>query len=174
MFSGNSHYPYRLPRAHVIGAARQRGAALFVAMMILILMTLLALSASQVTALQERMAGIYRADNLAFESAERLLRRLERRALQDALACDNAPVAGVASGWLDGSTAVSESTVENLNNAKSPYARGIDLRGSARSGVASGPGSPNCMVFRLSTYAFDTPVAANRTSRAVTQSTYTP
>ncbi len=160
----------RSPRA----PARQRGAALFVALMILVLMTLLALSASQVTGLQERMTGIYRADNLAFQAAEERLRREERDALNNPLSCDNAPKASVSSGWISGSTATPASSVENLNNARSAYARGVDLRGSARSGVASGPGSPNCLVYRFSTYAFDTDVAADRTSRAIVQSTYTP
>lgn len=164
----------RRRRTPVTGIAQQRGAALFVALMILILMTLLALSASQVTALQERMAGVYRADNLAFQSAEERLRREEREALSDPLACDNAPTAGVPSSWLNGSATNPASVLENLNNAKSPYARGIDLRGSARSGLPSGPGSANCMVFRISSYAFDTAAAADRTSRAINQSTYTP
>jgi type IV pilus assembly protein PilX len=154
--------------------ARQRGAALFIALMILIIMTLLALSASQVTSLQERMSNIYRADNLAFQEAEERLRDEERAAIDNPLSCDAPPKASVSAGWLDGTSATQGIDIENLNNARSPYARGIDLRGSARSGLATGPGSPTCMVFRLSSYAFDTDNAANRTSRAIVQSTYTP
>lgn len=49
---------------------RQRGAALFVAMIMLILLTLLAVAASQVSLLQERMSGSFRAQNLAFQRSE--------------------------------------------------------------------------------------------------------
>jgi len=48
----------------------QRGAVLFVALIILILLTLLGVTAMQVTLLQERMSGNYRASQLAFERSE--------------------------------------------------------------------------------------------------------
>ncbi len=48
----------------------QRGAVLFVSLIILILLTLLGVSAMQVTMLQERMSGNYRASQLAFERSE--------------------------------------------------------------------------------------------------------
>jgi type IV pilus assembly protein PilX len=167
MYSSNTtpFSPRLVPR-------RERGAALFVALMVLILLSLLALSAAQVTGLQERMAGIYRADNLAFQSAEQRLRREEREVITDPLGCDLPPQAGVAPGWLDGTQTTAGSLIENLNNASSPLARGIDTRGSARTGQSRGPGSPSCMYFRVSTYAFDDDDA--RTSRAINQSTYTP
>ncbi|HSX59412.1 MAG TPA: PilX N-terminal domain-containing pilus assembly protein [Tahibacter sp.] len=56
---------------------RQRGAALFVSLMLLILVTLLALTASRMTVLQERMSGNYKNQQDAFQSAERQLTRGE-------------------------------------------------------------------------------------------------
>ncbi len=49
---------------------RNRGAVLFVALVILLLLTLLGVTAMQVTLLQERMSGNYRAQQQAFERSE--------------------------------------------------------------------------------------------------------
>lgn len=50
--------------------SRQHGAVLFVALIVLILLTLLGITAAQVTVLQERMSGNFRVQQLAFERAE--------------------------------------------------------------------------------------------------------
>jgi type IV pilus assembly protein PilX len=55
----------------------QRGAALIVAMVMLLAMTLVGVTAVRNTTLQERMAGNLRDSNLAFQSAERALREGE-------------------------------------------------------------------------------------------------
>lgn len=49
---------------------RSRGAVLFVALIMLILLTLLVVAATQVTLLQERMSGNFRVQQLAFERSE--------------------------------------------------------------------------------------------------------
>jgi type IV pilus assembly protein PilX len=53
---------------------RERGAALIVALILLMLMTVLGVTAMRTTMLQERMAGNARDSNLAFQSAEASLR----------------------------------------------------------------------------------------------------
>ena len=53
---------------------RQHGAALLAALLILIMLSLLAISASQVTSLQEKMVQAYWSDVRAFEAAEERLR----------------------------------------------------------------------------------------------------
>jgi type IV pilus assembly protein PilX len=58
--------------------AHQRGAVLIVSMLLLLIVTILALSASQATRLQERMVGSQRNFDLAFQSAEAGLRAGER------------------------------------------------------------------------------------------------
>jgi type IV pilus assembly protein PilX len=56
------------------GALRaQRGAALVVSLIILLLMTIIGVSSMQTTTLEERMAGNLRDQNLAFQSAEAAL-----------------------------------------------------------------------------------------------------
>lgn len=57
--------------------ARQRGAVLYVAMIMLILLALLGLVGMQVTAMQERMSSNYVRVNTAFQAAEALTRQRE-------------------------------------------------------------------------------------------------
>jgi type IV pilus assembly protein PilX len=61
---------------------RQRGATLFIGLMFLLLLTILGLSSSNVSIMQERMAGNVSETNLAFQSAERTLREIEWRLSQ--------------------------------------------------------------------------------------------
>lgn len=65
----------------------QGGVALYVALIMLLLLTLLGVAALQVTAMQERMAGNFRTYNLAFNRAEAALRNEEfeiQRTIADA------------------------------------------------------------------------------------------
>ncbi|HET6545218.1 MAG TPA: PilX N-terminal domain-containing pilus assembly protein [Rhodanobacteraceae bacterium] len=50
--------------------AQARGAVLFVALIMLLLLTLLGVTAAQVTVLQQRMSGSFRVQQVAFERAE--------------------------------------------------------------------------------------------------------
>jgi len=58
---------------------RQRGAALVVSLLMLLVMTVLGIAAMQVTRMEERMAGNSRDVNLAFQGAEAGLRDSETR-----------------------------------------------------------------------------------------------
>jgi type IV pilus assembly protein PilX len=58
--------------------ASQRGAVLVVSLLLLLVMSVLALGASQATRMQDRMAGNSRDNDLAFQSAEAGLRKAER------------------------------------------------------------------------------------------------
>lgn len=55
----------------------QRGAVLFVALILLLILTLIGVTSMQTTTLQERMAGNIRDVNLAFQAAETALREGE-------------------------------------------------------------------------------------------------
>lgn len=60
------------------GHARlQRGAVLYIALIMLVLLALLGLVAMQVSGMQERMSANYRAVNLAFQGSEALARNAE-------------------------------------------------------------------------------------------------
>ena len=58
---------------HIAIAARQRGAALFVGLIMLLLMTMIGITAMQVTLLQERMAGNFKMRHDGFERGETAL-----------------------------------------------------------------------------------------------------
>ena len=55
------------------GFSRQRGVALFVGLIMLLLMSLIGITAMQVTLLQERMAGNFKVRHDGFEAGETLL-----------------------------------------------------------------------------------------------------
>lgn len=57
--------------------ARQTGAVLYVALIMLILLALIGIVGLQVTGMQERMSANYRASNLAFQNAEERARQVE-------------------------------------------------------------------------------------------------
>jgi Tfp pilus assembly protein PilX len=140
--------------------------------MILIILTLLALSVAQVTSLQERMAGLYLADQVAFQEAEDNLRVLEMGLLNDPIQCDNPYQTTLPATWIN-RTADAGSQIENLNNASGAGAPKINpLLSSARAGLGRTPGGPNCLVFRLSSLRGDRPTSP--TSIAVVQSLFVP
>jgi type IV pilus assembly protein PilX len=64
-------------RASRLTATRQHGAVLVISLLLLLVMTLLGLGASQSTRLQERMAGNQRDQELALQGAEAALRDAE-------------------------------------------------------------------------------------------------
>lgn len=57
--------------------ARQKGAVLYVALVMLILLSLIGIAGMQVSGLQEKMSSNYRQTNLAFQNAEAGARGLE-------------------------------------------------------------------------------------------------
>jgi type IV pilus assembly protein PilX len=91
--------------------ARQRGAILFIALILLLVMTLLILASVRGTVMQERMASNLYDRSLAFQAAEAALREAERWLLTNRPkppvgACDGngtcgKPVAGMVPVWLD-------------------------------------------------------------------------
>lgn len=68
----------------------QRGAALIISLLLLLVMTILALSASQTSRVQERMAGNSRDYQLALQAAETALRAAEENLLtNEQIPCEN-------------------------------------------------------------------------------------
>lgn len=96
----------------------QQGAILVISLLLLLVMTLLGLTAMQVTRTQERMAGNMRDVNIAFQSAESGLRDAENR-LRLAVArpetCATTPCA-VPSVWERNLPGVEPIIPENLRN----------------------------------------------------------
>ena len=150
---------------------RQRGAALFVSMMILILLSMLALSASQVTSLQQKMTSAYWADLGAFESTEALLRQKEKELdlnnPDEPDLCAVPPMPGDVAGEL----------VRNPPSAPTASyympPRGSGLAGSARVGQERELGATqNCMYFIVTAANFDN--ASDPSTMSIVQSVYVP
>jgi type IV pilus assembly protein PilX len=66
---------------------RQRGTALVVGLLLLLVLTVLGMSASNTSVMQERMAGAMRDRDMAFQAAESALRDAERRLAQAVFVC---------------------------------------------------------------------------------------
>jgi type IV pilus assembly protein PilX len=66
-------------RTSAIQIRNNRGAVLFIGLMLLLILTVLGLSASNVSIMQERMAGNVTDYNVAFQDAEETLREIENR-----------------------------------------------------------------------------------------------
>ena len=59
------------------GAAKQKGAALIISLMMLVVMTILGVSAITTTTMEEKMAGNIRNKHISFQSAESAMRAAE-------------------------------------------------------------------------------------------------
>ena len=157
---------------------RQRGAALFVALMLLIVLSILALSAAQVTGLQERMAATYRADELAFERGEARLRETEDDIASEVDPCfvsvneDNAVVTDPMPDWRADTETDAMQYAENLS--RGPASRALAMRGSLQAGKPAQAGDPQCMYFRVSARDFDATEEEDSTSASIVQSIYVP
>lgn len=82
-----------------VSPGRQRGASLFISLMILIMLTLIALTGSQISLQQERMAGNWRETDVAFQRAESVLKGVEN---QLAATNGDAAAAGLTTSQMTG------------------------------------------------------------------------
>ena len=67
----------RTQRQQPIGSRRQQGVALFIALVVLLIITILGISGLQTTTLEERMAASARDRDIAFQAAEAALAQAE-------------------------------------------------------------------------------------------------
>lgn len=167
MITRNLPMPRKSPR-------KEHGAVLFIALMLLIILTLLGLSAAQVTSLQERMASIYRADQMAFENAESLLAGIERSTTESTNPILNVSCEQLYDGskradqWRAGNNLGTTTFIENLGRGSSF----ISKVGSLEAGLAQEIGDKNCLFLQISAHAYDDPSA--KTSHSIIQSIFTP
>lgn len=106
-----------MPRSH---PAKQSGAVLYVALIMLILLTLIGIVAMQVAGQQERMASNYQATNMAFQNAEGAAREQESGLKSDVLAQLLPPTNVPPTDCTTAHDAASWSSA-------SPYVRRLDL-----------------------------------------------
>lgn len=92
-----------LRRSYVNKALRQRGAALYVALIMLILLSLIGVVGMQVATLQERMSANYLATAMAFQRAEQVARQSENLVIAGgADQFEDCSVGFQPQAWVDG------------------------------------------------------------------------
>lgn len=160
----------QMPRPACVPPHAQAGSALFTAMMLLIILSLLALSAAAVTALQERMAGSYRAEHRAFEHTEARLRSTERSLATEIDPC-HAVNPDPGESWVETTPPVAGQNYRNMGRGDT--ARAFGWRGSSRAGQPAVVGDIRCAYFEVTAIDFDLP-GADATADAITTSVYVP
>lgn len=110
---------------------QQRGAVLYVALIMLVLLALLGIAGMQVASMQEKMSSNYRAANRAFQNSEGVVRGAERAVESIANRTDVADGALVAAGDIsrtcdDGYDPANWAAQKANTTAKSVNVRQID------------------------------------------------
>lgn len=152
-------------------SSRQRGAALYVAMIMLLLLTLIGVAAMQVASLQQRMATNFNDFSLAFQRAEGVLRQgefeLQRSFDTGALRAETYCL-GDATSWANTiePAAVPASQVRKIYGGACPGARPIDP--TAEGGVPA----PGELDYQLIAAAADRDPTASPTSVVVIETVY--
>lgn len=150
---------------------RERGAALFVALMLLIILSLLAVSASQVVVLQERMSAAYWSDMDIFEVAEANLKLSENNVRQQLqVVCANVPSAeNPVDVWATDGLPAGQSAVVSIENlGRDRIAGGV--QGSRAAGRRLD--GAQCSHFRVSVANVDD--VDSPTTRSILQTTFIP
>lgn len=159
------------PSASFASRSYQRGAALYVAMIMLLLLTLIGVAAMQVASLQQRMATNFNDFALAFQRAEGLLRQnefeLQRSFDTNALRAETYCL-GDATSWanvLDPSD-VPRSDVRKIIGGSCPGSRPID---PTEEGGIPAPGE---LDYQLLAAAADRDAGSDPTSVVVIETVY--
>ncbi|AWH24896.1 PilX N-terminal domain-containing pilus assembly protein [Stenotrophomonas sp. YAU14D1_LEIMI4_1] len=149
---------------------QQRGAVLYVALIMLILLALIGIAGMQVAGMQEKMASNYLATNIAFQNAEGVTRRSERavEAIANRTAAaadaplvasdiqDNCDIAFDPVGW---GRARALTTVQAVN------VRRIDTCVIGGGSLSMGkPLDPVTPIYQITTFATDTATDSSSTA----------
>lgn len=160
----------RNPSIHLRSArpARQQGAALYVALVMLVLLAMIGIVGMQVAGLQERMAANYLNTNLAFQAAEAGVR--ERECYVEGLvnrtgACASAAttIGQICTDGFDATTwAQEKSTDVPQENRVSIRSIGPCISGNSSLAQGTGPVSENPNpVYQITVYATNAAASAN-------------
>lgn len=159
------------------GPRAQRGAVLYVALIMLLLLALLGVAGMQVAGMQEKMASNYRAANRSFQNTEGVVRNAERtlKALKDrtAVPADALVNAGnISQNCEDGFDPVTWARSQSSSAVPAINVRQIDRCGgpggnSMEMGTAND--TPN-YTYQITAYSADDP--ANPTSSSVVETIY--
>lgn len=143
---------------------RERGAVLYVALIMLILLAMIGIIGLQVTGMQERMASNYRAINLAFQNTEARVREtecgLERMNDITRVGCDVVDRSDVSVQCDDGFDVGDWVAGRNLANAPAVNIRQIEgcIIGEAEigMGMTQEAGANLMPIYQISSFSTDT------------------
>lgn len=147
-------------------AARQRGAVLYVVMIMLILLALLGIAGMQVAGMQEKMASNFRSVNRSFQNTEGVVRSAEgtieaianRTTLPDGSMVD---VADIAQRCDDGYDPVAWGKEQSIDAAPAVNVRQIDTCIVGEASLDMGrPLDPTSPVYQITGFSADDPDAA--------------
>lgn len=141
----------------------QRGAVLYVALIMLILLALIGIAGMQVAGMQEKMSANYRATNTSFQSTESLTRRTEHsiEAIANRTALpDPAPIsaASIQQNCDDGYDPVEWGRKKVITGAEAVNVRRIDscIIGGGSLGMGE-PLDPTAPVYQITSFSTDVP-----------------
>lgn len=148
----------------------QRGAVLYVALIMLILLALIGIAGMQVAGMQEKMASNYFATNVAFQNAEGVTRRSERAveavANRTTLASD-APLVGtdIQDNCDIAFDPVAWTRARPLTTREAVNVRRIDTCVIGGGSLSMGkPMDPVTPIYQITTFATDTPTDSSSTA----------
>lgn len=156
----------------------QRGAALYVALIMLILLALLGIVSMQVAGLQEKMSANYRNVNLAFQNAEEQVREtecfVEAQVNRAATTCGAVEVEQICDDGFDATNWASQRAMNDpVENSQLVRSIGKCISGNTGLGMGLRPDSedPN-PVFQVTAYATD--FQANPTADSAVDTVFRP
>jgi type IV pilus assembly protein PilX len=162
--------------------ARQQGMALVMGLIILLVMTLISVSAMRSTLMQERMAGSFQGQQLSFQAAEAALQKAKRdlgdgtlpNFGQGGFYLRGDASHGPPPDWADPDAPITGKPVETYSQAVSddvardPQYAIVRLPGSCTEGAINASGKVDRNAFRVMTRGF----GASENSQTVLESYY--
>ena len=159
-----------------IDARSQQGAALYVALIMLILLALLGIAGMHVASMQERMSSNYRAFNVAFQRTEAVVRNAER-SIESIANRTGLPAGSLISDsdidgrCDDGFDAGQWGDAQSLAAVPAVNVRQIDQCIEGEGDISMGkPSDPAAPVYQITAYAADDD--ANASSAAVVDTVF--
>ena len=130
--------------AHTRNTSKQQGAVLVVSLIMLLVMTLIGLSAMRSTVLEEKMAGNYRDSNIAFQAAEAVLTDSHNDLACSSGCVRSPPISGINNFDASCTAGLCDGWVPSIWNDAVKVTKavtyGTNTGAAAISGVATAPG----------------------------------
>ncbi len=140
-----------------LGGARQSGAVLYIALIMIILLALIGIVGMQVASMQERMSANFLASNMAFQNAELQVRTRESSIITGtAYAFQDCSTPFDPTGWADAVTSTTASDIVTTNIS----------RCTGQCSLIVGADTELCNMYRTTAFSRDRNTTAASTAAA--------